>query len=423
MVNFKEVLKETSLMGINRIIKTDYNCVRGIWIICLLILTSFCFFVLIKEIESYLNYEVIANIDIRRESSAQFPTITFCVFDPPDKPLSLNEILLLCYFNANPCNWTNFEPYINHDNTSCYRFNSGKNYFKNWVPILTTYKTDSFTGLNTIFQIKDYQKDVSGLLAPFKMNIFIQNYTSMFIGEKLYSIDSGLLVTSGITYIKVNRRFIYKLDQPFSDCIKQNTNSYVSYLFQYFIKNNKTYLQKDCFELCAEEIVKKICNCSDPLGFTENCIEDSKIFDCVKDYYAYYLTNEQFPLPNECLNMCPRECDSIIYDLDLSYLGMHQDNYLSQINASRNSTDWLHVNIYYPSLEYTIFKENPKSDPYDLFSKMGGILSLFLGISLISFVEIIEIFIQTIFILIKKYSSNKIHNLSGRIAWHKRIRK
>ena len=48
-------------------------------------------------------------------------------------------------------------------------------------------------------------------------------------------------------------------------------------MFQYFIRNNKTYRQKDSLDLCIYERVKEVCNRSEPLGeYTESFIDAYK---------------------------------------------------------------------------------------------------------------------------------------------------
>ena len=62
----------------------------------------------------------------------------------------------------------------------------------------------------------------------------------------------------------------------------------------------------------------------------------------------------------------------------------------------------LALNIFYPSKEYTVITETPKTSFIDLVSNMGGSLGMFLGFSLFSFVELFEILFHIIFILGKR---------------------
>ena len=62
----------------------------------------------------------------------------------------------------------------------------------------------------------------------------------------------------------------------------------------------------------------------------------------------------------------------------------------------------LAFNIYYQDLSYSEITQIPKSDIIDLVSGMGGLLGLFIGVSFLSFAEVIEVILEIIFILFEK---------------------
>ena len=62
--------------------------------------------------------------------------------------------------------------------------------------------------------------------------------------------------------------------------------------------------------------------------------------------------------------------------------------------------------IYFRSLNYLLISQQPKIQPFDLISDVGGILCLFIGMSFVSFFEIIEIFIEIAFICYKNFNSS-----------------
>ena len=58
--------------------------------------------------------------------------------------------------------------------------------------------------------------------------------------------------------------------------------------------------------------------------------------------------------------------------------------------------------IYYNEMTYTLMLELPKIKIVDLVANLGGILGLFIGISVLSFVEILEIILEIFIILFEK---------------------
>ena len=61
------------------------------------------------------------------------------------------------------------------------------------------------------------------------------------------------------------------------------------------------------------------------------------------------------------------------------------------------------ISIYYNDLREMIIDHKIKMVPSDLLAQIGGYLSLFLGMSLMTFIEFIEMMIQSVIILFKKF--------------------
>jgi len=54
--------------------------------------------------------------------------------------------------------------------------------------------------------------------------------------------------------------------------------------------------------------------------------------------------------------------------------------------------------VYYKTLKHTVINQSPKMILSDLISNIGGIIGVFLGISFLSFIEIIDFILQIIYI-------------------------
>ena len=65
------------------------------------------------------------------------------------------------------------------------------------------------------------------------------------------------------------------------------------------------------------------------------------------------------------------------------------------------------ININYNQLGYTQIKEAQKITAIDLATNIGGTMGLFLGLSFLSFIEIIELLIEIIFVFFEKIYSQK----------------
>jgi hypothetical protein len=54
---------------------------------------------------------------------------------------------------------------------------------------------------------------------------------------------------------------------------------------------------------------------------------------------------------------------------------------------------------YYRSLKYTVSNQQPKVKIIDFVTDFGGLLGLFIGISFMSFVEIVHVISEIIFVM------------------------
>ena len=62
-------------------------------------------------------------------------------------------------------------------------------------------------------------------------------------------------------------------------------------------------------------------------------------------------------------------------------------------------------------MRYTVIRQDPKLQPVDLISNIGGLLGLFLGMSFLSFLELVEIVNEIIFIIYETKFSTRSSNL------------
>lgn len=112
---------------------------------------------------------------------------------------------------------------------------------------------------------------------------------------------------------------------------------------------------------------------------------------------------------SQCISDCPLECNQTIYGLTTSSVNIIGDKYVylikgnvnlssdfvhTQINAETAASSFVELSVFYETLSYTHTSETPKIDLITLIASLGGDLSLFLGVSIFSLFELIEIFIE-----------------------------
>jgi hypothetical protein len=70
----------------------------------------------------------------------------------------------------------------------------------------------------------------------------------------------------------------------------------------------------------------------------------------------------------------------------------------TQIDPESAAKSVVKVNIFYESMSYELSSESPKMDIVSLLASVGGNLGLFLGVSVFSLCEIIEVVIEIYFV-------------------------
>ena len=68
----------------------------------------------------------------------------------------------------------------------------------------------------------------------------------------------------------------------------------------------------------------------------------------------------------------------------------------------------LSLNVYYDKLAYTQISKNSKLEIVDLVAGIGGLLGLFLGMSFLSFVELIEMMLEIMCIILTKQQKDRV---------------
>lgn len=161
-----------------------------------------------------------------------------------------------------------------------------------------------------------------------------------------------------------------KLPYPFNPCEDRDEN----------------YHQANCHKQCMVQLIANKCNCSFKAYYmslnrprcsaveTNECYEPSKT-----------------PFNDECNVQCPASCKATKY----SVTQKTKDDGLEK----QNLTNFL---IYFDDLDVHQLIQVPKVNQAAFASSIGGSMGLFLGMSLFSFVEVLELAVVIFFILIGK---------------------
>lgn len=322
-----------------------------------------------------------------------------------------NTFVLSCLYKSLPCDRSDFVWYYDAVFGNCYRFNTGKYENGSTNKLKTLNKVGYLNGLMLDLYVGD---DNAPLPLAAGAVVYIHSHTvvpATYEGFTTMNIGTA-------TNILISKTYTNKLPYPYSEC-REDLSASDSYLYNKVIEVFGTYRRTDCLNFCFQRKVIEICSCYD---ITYRSIS-SEIRPCSSLNETTCVYNTLLSFAEEttnklCSNECPLECESISYSQSTSTSSFPPRSYaddilndtvmLSRFDANKKidynflKEHLLSVNIYFDALQSTRIEEFKQVEFFDLIANIGGTLGLFIGISLLSFVELVELILELAFVDRKK---------------------
>lgn len=214
-------------------------------------------------------------------------------------------------------------------------------------------------------------------------------------------VEGQRLAPGTETNIIISEEIFKKLPSPFSDCIDDvySNDSIDSQFYRNTFLHINSYRQKHCINRCIESFRPEANH------------NRTSLFEEINDYINDFFDSKIFKF---CFDNCPIECKMTNYRLTHNFGRLLNNNYTDLLHATlRNKTsrmrnkeifnkNLLKINLYHDSTTYPKISEVPEMDFSSLLSNLGGKLGLFMGVSVLSFIEILELFIEAIRFMYRK---------------------
>jgi len=383
----KDLALNSTAYGISNILRSEKLFNKLFWIFYMLISSAAAAYYIFENISSYLEYEVVTIIKQEYKQPTEFPTVTFCSFEPKYfDGKNITQELDPTYFNYDYSIGKNFKDHFEQFESTyygrCFRFNSGKKLNGESIPI----KNSSIGGFDDSFRI--------GIKAPYGLVVWIHNQTAPPKIEYFskYS-DIPIFVSSKAkNFLVIDKIIELKLGDPYNNCLQDvftefNENKTI---LDYIASLNEQYTQVKCFELCFDlnYIETNPCNCTNAtIGQVwNNCWiigEKKNTTSCTFKDRAKFRSSR---LIEECSKYCPLECDSISYEVTPN-----------TFTTKEVSNETVEMFAFYRSLRFLTITEKPKISWTDLIANVGGYFGLFVGISFVTLFEIAELIFLIIY--------------------------
>ena len=322
--------------------------------------------------------------------------------------MQINDMLISCYFNFQPCNASDFTYFYHSYYGNCYKFNGLINSTR------TVNLNGEFYGLTLELYLGDPYLAVSaqsdqGIL------LSIQNQTSQpFWQGDVIKIDGGRA-----TDIVLKRNLVTLLQLPYGNCSDGSGKN--SYYYNYVVNTlGFNYSSEFCTKICLQANVVQNCNCTmvffPTYGFNYSYCNFLTL-RCAQSVVS------RIDITSSCQQACPNECSYTQYDATTSRNNYPSygnnsvlDNFLLSSKGVKQTFNftkesYAKVNIFYHEMSYTTIVQTAKQQIPDIISNLGGTVGLYAGFSFLSLGEVLEILFHISFILITSIANKKRINL------------
>jgi amiloride-sensitive sodium channel len=244
-------------------------------------------------------------------------------------------------------------------------------------------------GLNVVLSLKTSDLDFmcKGPVQGFKV--------------KIHSPNDFPQISEGFLRVPLNEEVIVGLKPEITSdetkfdgtCHTQESKS-----LKYF----KSYSQQNCLDECRSKYVQKSCDC---VKFNMPHDTDAKICTqhdttCIVNAIDKFSTTERFESDFPC--DCRPSCVNLKYDTEITSAVFNFKNVFDAYDTSLDSefpqAVMSRLSVYFKEDHYTLKKLTDVKQPWsEVAAKIGGIFALFMGASVISFIEVFYWFLRRVF--------------------------
>ena len=379
-----DFFERTSIHGFSEIKNSPYIVVKIIWVFLVLGCLGYTISVVAEAVQDFLMYDVIVQSKTNYVNSGTMtlPAAWLCYFGQDPTATFFFENFKYLNNAAGPSSKSSYR-IVNYFDRKCFVWNSGIASDGKKIDPVSSKIAGSDLGIKIILSFTN----------AINFSLFVgDNSVRPLFGES-YNIR---LKTGYEYYISLNKFNNNKLPKPFNNCSDSLTDasSYDSIFYRKVFEANIKYRQLNCLEFCIYKKLTDLCNCSYPtineVDGRESCLRKDYL-DCL---YQQNLNSNV----SDCEPYCPLECDSVVFASKIqSYPTPKVPNNIT-------------LTIFYEEMSYTDYYEVPKTTVFDLVSTFGGVFGLFLGFSLLSFVEIVTLIFNIIALfVVSKAVRNKVN--------------
>ncbi|CAL1292268.1 unnamed protein product [Larinioides sclopetarius] len=435
----QEVFSKSSLSGISQIAESRTWTRRILWILLFVSCILGFFYHATTYFSLYAAYPTTVDVRVENKGLLEFPGITLCNNNRLMKSIYCKEffcnqqehiqeyedywrmnrtdrirlgytkdkMIIKCKLNGrmdmdeDQC-YKHFRLYHNAEHGNCFTFNAQWNMANH--KMLYAYESDMWNKptellLDLDVQTEEYLDDHK---TP---SVLIYVHDPRFYPD----FDSeAVKARAGHFYSVGMRKTTTKLlPLPYqTNCTKYSAMPWVN-------RNKGTLTPKMCTQECSRSLQLKACKCVSSnltLVFEDSPCEGKKAF-CAEDIER---ASMEF-----CRTLCRVPCERKTFEsaVDSSVWPRKKQMFNIPSWTNKNLTEirknLVRVKLYLRTMEITMYEHQPKYELVEVFSHLGGYLSLWLGFSVLAFCELLEM-VSMVLLRITDVKTSTIHSTALR---------
>ncbi|KAM7446208.1 ligand-gated sodium channel [Porites harrisoni] len=306
---------------------------------------------------------------------------------------------------------------------NCFVFNGGKPETGRNAKIFKSNQPGPLHGLSLELNIERGQY-IGGITEEAGVRVDISNQGEMpFPFEKGLSIAPGYATSIGLRKVVIKRMDPLSRNRCMENSSLDNANIYKKPL-------QVNYSSLACKGSCLAYHQLQKCGC---MHYRFPRPPGTKVCDVLNKTEARCVSKVQTDFTDNNLNCsesCPPLCSESTFKLTTSYsiwpTKSYEDIYKIALKERKKEVDGsddlrdnvLKLNIFFEELNYEVISEEPSYKLANFVSDLGGSLGFWIGMSVLSFVEILELLLLTCYTLGKKFmqritSGGKVEAFTG----------
>nr|CAD2202286.1 unnamed protein product [Meloidogyne enterolobii] len=294
----------------------------------------------------------------------------------------MDELILKCSFNQHDCDITSdFKLHNTAQYGNCYTFNWNRD------SQITAHRAGANFGLRVLVyaNVSEYLPTTEAI--GFRITVH-DKWTVPFVDAFGENAPTGMLSSYGVRMKK-----FFRLEHPYGHCRTGNQ------MPEGYIYTGYNYSVEGCHRSCLQQEILRICGCADPTlpipsGSRQCGMEEQKARECIRTIQDQKVVVEE--RLDKC--KCPLPCHEIGYEL--TYSAARWPSGTARIMECASSDELCLeqyrinaalIQVFYEEFNYQTLTESAAYSMTSLIADLGGLSGLWIGISIVSILEVVQL--------------------------------